>query len=166
MNDQLVRLAVRRCDLDTIVVPCPRIHLAVIDCYRASPALRQDLLLLLREAFNDRPWTPDTVLADVLTPGECIKTLTARTESTSELVGAATVHTTARAGTFKLHWVAVASGWRRRGIGRLLAQQACLEAIEAGASCVELYTERYRTGAVALYESLGFRADGSEGAVG
>ncbi|MGB8644642.1 MAG: GNAT family N-acetyltransferase [Anaerolineae bacterium] len=64
------------------------------------------------------------------------------------------------------HWlisnVAVAENYRRRGIARQMMEAAIQEAIARGAIWVILNVRPYNTGAVQLYNELGFRAVDTE----
>ena len=54
----------------------------------------------------------------------------------------------------------VAAGHRRRGIGRALLEQAVAWAAEVGVRKLELHVFPHNEGAIALYESFGFRREG------
>jgi RimJ/RimL family protein N-acetyltransferase len=54
----------------------------------------------------------------------------------------------------------VAAGWRRRGIGRALLQQAVDWARESGIRKLELHVFPHNEPAIALYESFGFEREG------
>jgi RimJ/RimL family protein N-acetyltransferase len=54
----------------------------------------------------------------------------------------------------------VAAGWRRRGIGRALLQQAVNWARESGIRKLELHVFPHNEPAIALYESFGFEREG------
>jgi len=54
----------------------------------------------------------------------------------------------------------VAAGWRRRGIGRALLEEAVAWAREAGISKLELHVFPHNDPALALYESFGFVREG------
>ena len=57
-----------------------------------------------------------------------------------------------------LDHLVVAPGWRRRGIGRALAEHAIEQAVAAGASRIDLTAGDEKEAGRALYLSLGFRA--------
>ena len=54
----------------------------------------------------------------------------------------------------------VAAGHRRQGIGRALLEQAVAWAAEVGVRKLELHVFPHNEGAIALYESFGFRREG------
>jgi RimJ/RimL family protein N-acetyltransferase len=54
----------------------------------------------------------------------------------------------------------VAAGHRRQGIGRALLEQAVAWATEVGVRKLELHVFPHNEGAIALYESFGFRREG------
>ena len=54
----------------------------------------------------------------------------------------------------------VAAGHRRQGIGRALLEQAVAWAAEVGVRKLELHVVPHNEGAIALYESFGFRREG------
>ena len=54
----------------------------------------------------------------------------------------------------------VAAGHRRRGIGHALLEQAVAWAAEVGVRKLELHVFPHNEGAIALYESFGFRREG------
>jgi RimJ/RimL family protein N-acetyltransferase len=54
----------------------------------------------------------------------------------------------------------VAAGHRRQGIGRALLKQAVAWATEVGVRKLELHVFPHNEGAIALYESFGFRREG------
>ncbi len=56
----------------------------------------------------------------------------------------------------------VADSARGRGVGRALVEAACARARERGAARIELDTNESNTGAIALYESLGFSASSKQ----
>jgi ribosomal protein S18 acetylase RimI-like enzyme len=56
-----------------------------------------------------------------------------------------------------LDHLVVAPGWRRRGIGRALAQHAITQAAAAGASRIDLTAGERKAAGQALYRSLGFQ---------
>lgn len=57
--------------------------------------------------------------------------------------------------------ISVAPGWRGKGLGRALMNAAIAEARSWPGFCrIELEVVTWNTGAIALYESLGFRVEG------
>jgi RimJ/RimL family protein N-acetyltransferase len=54
----------------------------------------------------------------------------------------------------------VAAGFRRRGIGHALLEQAVAWAREAGVRKLELHVFPHNEAAIALYEKFGFRREG------
>lgn len=61
------------------------------------------------------------------------------------------------AGDFEMAKLAVATPWRRFGVGRRLVQHCIRIARERGARRIVLVSNSQLTGAIALYESLGFK---------
>lgn len=58
---------------------------------------------------------------------------------------------------YGIYNVAVASDFRRLGLGRILTRQCIQLARERGAGCVHLLVAESNKPAIALYESLGFK---------
>ena len=56
-----------------------------------------------------------------------------------------------------VHWVAVLPDHQRKGIGRFLTLRVLDKFKELGLPKAHLWTERYRDGAIKMYERLGFR---------
>ncbi|HHT73122.1 MAG TPA: GNAT family N-acetyltransferase [Firmicutes bacterium] len=62
-----------------------------------------------------------------------------------------------RAGHAYLFGLTVKECWRSRGVGRRLMEESCLALREAGISTVSLTVHPQNSGALRLYEGLGFR---------
>ncbi len=62
----------------------------------------------------------------------------------------------------RIHWVSVAPERWRLGVGRELTQRAVEWAAGRGSPCVVLSTTVQQRGAIALYETMGFVARGTE----
>ena len=82
-------------------------------------------------------------------------------QATSEAVGTAMAWTEKPSERLAgcVHWVAVDPAHQGRGVGRLLTLRVLHRMKLDGLVRAYLHTEPYRTGAIAMYESLGFRQD-------
>ncbi|HET9558925.1 MAG TPA: GNAT family N-acetyltransferase, partial [Actinomycetota bacterium] len=79
-------------------------------------------------------------------------------EAGGELVGQLGLHL-ARYGVAELG-MAVAAGWRGRGVGRALVAEGIDRARAAGAHKIDLQVWPHNAAAIALYERFGFEREG------
>jgi L-amino acid N-acyltransferase YncA len=142
-----------RDDRVTLRYMSPADRESVLAFARALPA--HDLLFLRRDIT--RPEVIDRWLDDI--SGQRITTVLA--EYGGEVVGYATVD------RGDVSWsphvaelrVAVASSMRRRGLGRLLTQEAFLIALDRGVEKMVAQMTTDQEGAIAVFETLGFHTE-------
>lgn len=77
-------------------------------------------------------------------------------EALGELCGAYVMLLSARTSVARLYSIAVGKNWRRRGVARLLLEDAVVRAICRGATHLRLETRADNHKAQTLFESLGF----------
>ncbi len=126
---------------------------AVLAFARKLP--EHDLLFLRRDITQ--PEAVDDWIGEI-SRGEI---LTVLAESDGEVVGYGTIHRNS------LRWTAhvaelrvtVAEGWRGRGLGRLLTQEAFANALGLGIEKMVAQMTLDQRGAIATFEGLGFRPE-------
>jgi GNAT superfamily N-acetyltransferase len=151
-----IRMDVRLTELSQARKCTPGVEFREYEGERVPSDLAAESVPLYSEAFSYRDWNIDQVIARVLSPATCLWVFVARDATYGRLIGITSVHSTVEPRTVRLHWMAVETNWRRKGVGTALAQLACETAQKFGWEHIMLNTQLHRTGAVAMYSALGF----------
>jgi ribosomal-protein-alanine N-acetyltransferase len=125
-----------------------------------SRATAEDVeaLVELAAACHSHPWTRAQIAAEVAA-GAVLVVRSAPDAGASSAVAASCTYRVV-ADELELLDVAVAPGWRRRGVGRLLVRLALARGRRAGARVARLEVRTGNAAALALYSRLRFRPSG------
>lgn len=125
------------------------------EAWRIAPfqLAEMEAVLAVERACYPNPWSRDLFLREYDNPRSNVDLLWAGGELAGYLVGWY-LH-----GELQIMNVATAPEFRRRGVGRRLLQHALERARGKGLERTLLEVRMGNAGAVALYESLGFRRD-------
>lgn len=113
----------------------------------------EQIYALEREAFS-QPWSREDFRERIKNPQVCYLIAFEQEQLVAgcclrEIVGEGEITN-----------VATATGWRRKGIGKLLLKQLLAEGEKRGISAFTLEVRASNQEAIALYQSLGFKQEG------